>query len=180
VAKQVLAGILVICAVGACAPDPASEAPEKMLPGAYAVNLSGPVGGLGSLAKRKICITTPSDETPKLLVQQFLLDHRGCDPASFERTGNALNGKTVCPVDPRKATGSMATTFTGAVHQNGVEGEINMALDVHTIDPAKQRDIDVAGTLAQAISLTYKATRTGDCDGSEAHLWDSPSASSGW
>jgi hypothetical protein len=158
--------------LGACkVQDPATQAPVTMKPGAYETSLSGPIAGLqgpGANPTHKICIQTASETTPKLLITDLMVLGEYCNMPSFTRQGNALTGKSVCPMDPSRATGTASTEFTGTVAEDAIDGTIAYKLDAHPIDAAQDKDLQNAALLMQSVKITFKARRLGECDGSEA------------
>lgn len=142
-----------------------------MVPGAYEVSLSGPIPNLqgpGANSDQKLCIRSSSDTTPKLLVSSMLIASESCDLPSFKREGNRLTGKSVCPVDPQKATGEFSTSFDGTIGENAIDGVVAWKMDVHGSDAQSDKDMQDAKQLMEGVKLTFKARRVGDCDGSEA------------
>lgn len=162
-------------ALTACTPpaDPSTQEPVDPAPGLYRITLGG--AGLAQYAQQgpgktedEVCVT--SRESPRFAdraIRNYFVLHPGCTTRPAPRVGNAVSGTITCPLDPKRAAGTVTITYEGVVAADGVEATSRMAFDFQPVPgalgPDEERQVAMATKAMEQVGIRLKAERTGEC-----------------
>lgn len=157
---------MALLALGACGGgDPAKQQEVDMQGGEYEVTLAGAPMGFAVAAQQlpKRCVHNSPANIPTALVRPYMALHDECSGASFQRQGNQLTGKAVCPLNPNRAEGSITLLFKGTIAADGISGTITPDINMEANDP----ETELAVRMLKNLDVKFTAKRTGECTGGD-------------
>jgi hypothetical protein len=170
--KSRTTALLALLALAACS-DPVTEKPVDMQRGMYQAEVSGQFAGMldtanmykdGKQRSFSFCYRGLTDGYPTAPIEDLVNIDRRCDPAVVDRHGNQLTWMISCPLDPKKAVGSIKYTYTGVIKETSLDGTVQADIDIQVSnDPELDKYSSQIAAMTKLVKFRVNTSRVGDC-----------------